>query len=459
MRSRIPVAVLVLLILLGGPMASGAAATEQDSVPGGQLLAGAGLVLDAPGATSLPDVGAASWVLADLGTGEVLAAKAPHSPQRPASTLKILTALAVLPVLDPAAAYTARFEDADVEGSKVGLVPDATYTVHNLLEALFLVSGNDAASALANAAGGTAPTVELMNRTARDLGALDTRAVNPSGLDAPGQLTSAYDLAVLTRAAMARADFRAYASTVKSQFPGKMPRPGKVRRTYEIYTQDRLLLNYRGAIGVKTGWTTKARGTFVGAATRGGRTLVVTVMNTDYYAWRESAALLTWGFRNASLARPVGTLDAVAGLGAGSITGDRDRSRAAAAPSTAEGRSAGAPRWAVRALVVLGTVLAVLGTAVVLLRTRVLLRRRRRRWGNRRVRLEPMARMSSPGGPARVPQPRDLRPDPTRDRRRATTPASAPPSHAPMATSRNRQGGRATADASDAPPAASGTGW
>ncbi len=103
-----------------------------------------------------------------------------------------------------------------------------------------------------------------MNRTALDLGALDTTARNPSGLDAPGQFSSAYDMALLTRHAMARADFREYAGTVKSQFPGKMPRAGKVRKTFEIYTQDRLLLNYRGAIGVKTGWTTKARGTFVG---------------------------------------------------------------------------------------------------------------------------------------------------------------------------------------------------
>ena len=111
---------------------------------------------------------------------------------------------------------------------------------------------------------------------------------------------------------MARQDFRDYVTTVKAQFPGKMPRAGKVRKTFEIYTQDRLLLNYRGAIGVKTGWTTKARGTFVGAATRGGRTLVATVLRSEGNdAWRDSADLLTWGFRNAAVAQPVGTLDAV----------------------------------------------------------------------------------------------------------------------------------------------------
>ena len=191
------------------------------------------------------------------------------------------------------------------------------------------MSGNDAASALANAAGGVPGTVAAMNATAKGLGALDTTVRNPSGLDAPGQYTSAYDLAVIARTAMAREDFRAYATTVKAQFPGKMPKAGKVRKTFEIYTQDRLLLNYRGAIGIKTGWTTKARGTFVGAATRGGRTLVATVLRSEGNdTWRESAALLTWGFRNGAVARPVGTLDAIAATQEGTArnrTGPRRR--------------------------------------------------------------------------------------------------------------------------------------
>ena len=195
----------------------------------------------------------------------MLAAKDPHGRLRPASTLKILTALTLLPELDPATVYTAQWEDANVEGSRAGLVPDATYTVDNLFQALFLVSGNDAASALANAAGGVPQTVAAMNATAKSLGALDTTVRNPSGLDAPGQYTSAYDLAVIARTAMARRGLpRLRRPRSRRSSPGKMPRAGKVRKTFEIYTQDRLLLNYRGAIGVKTGWTTKARGTFVG---------------------------------------------------------------------------------------------------------------------------------------------------------------------------------------------------
>jgi len=338
---------------------------------GGEQLASTGIVVDAPGADPLPDLAAASWLLADLDTGEVLAAKDPHGRQRPASTIKILTALTLLPELDPGATYVARWGDANVDGSKVGVVPGATYTVHNLMEALFLVSGNDAARALANAAGGLGPTVARMNEVARRIGALDTTAVNPSGLDAPGQFTSAYDLAVISRAAMARPDFRAYASTVKSSFPGAS-RAGKTRKPYEIYTQDRLLLNYRGAIGVKTGWTSKARGTFVGAATRGGRTLVATVMRTDIDAWRGSANLLTWGFRNAARATPVGTLDAVpSDASTRQQRAGRVPAEAVSASAAAAGAGDGLPWW-VQAPVVL---LAV----VVLLRARVLLIRQSRK--------------------------------------------------------------------------------
>lgn len=388
-----------------GPVAVAATAS---STVGGDRLASTGVVVDAPGAAPLPRVSAAAYVLADLETGEVLAAKDPHGRLRPASTQKVLTALTLLPRLDPEAVYTAKWEDANAEGSRAGIVPDATYTVHQLFQALFLVSGNDAASALANAAGGVPQTVAAMSRTAQDLGALDTTVRNPSGLDAPGQLTSAYDLAVIARAAMARQDFRDYVTTVKAQFPGKMPKAGKVRKSFEIYTQDRLLLNYHGAIGVKTGWTTKARGTFVGAASRGGRTLVATVLHSTADSWRDSAALLSWGFRNGSVARPVGTLDAVA-KAAGTADGGAPKSAPGAAPHAAGVASGaaggGLPWWFTTPLLLL--------TCVVLLRARVLLRRRARR-----------------RGAVRLPQSRDprRRPRATASPAPATAPATTPSS-------------------------------
>lgn len=404
-------AALGMLVAVANPAAG---TTTSTSTVGGAALATAGTVVAAPGAAPLPQVSAAAYVLADLRTGEVLAAKDAHGRWRPASTLKVLTALALLPRLDPAAGYTATPADANVQGSRVGVVPGATYTVHQLFQALLLVSANDAARALANAAGGVQQTVAAMNRTARDLGARDTTVRNPSGLDAPGQLTSAYDLAVIARAAMARADFRAYVGTVKAQFPGGLPRAGSTRRSYEIYTQDRLLLHYRGAIGVKAGWTTKARGTFVGAATRGGRTLVVTVLRSGPASWQDAAALLSWGFRAGSLARPVGTLAAVAqprdGAGAG-------RPGVGPAALAAAGSGSGLAWW--------GQALLALTGLVVLLRGRVLLRRRLRR--SRRMRRPGLAPARRPG-PAHLPQ--------TRDRRRDTTPARAAPAAAPSSVPR-----------------------
>lgn len=361
-------AALCALLLPAGP--ASAATTESAPGPvGGPRLGSTGVVVDAPAGTRpLPRLSARSFVLADAGSGDVLAARDPHGRLRPASTQKILTALTLLPELDPATVYTATFDDANVEGSKVGVVPDATYTVHNLFEGLILMSGNDAANALARAAGGVRRTVAKMNTTARELGALDTTVRNPSGLDAPGQLTSAYDLALLTRAGLAREDFRRYVGTVRSTFPGKMPRRGKARKTFEIWTQDKLLTNYRGAIGVKVGWTTKARGTFVGAATRRGRTLVATVMRTGPGAWEEAAALLDWGFANAAAVEPVGTLEQVRPAQPAPV---RHAAVKKPAPEPVAA-GAGMPPW------FLWLVVALAGS-VVALRTRVLLLRRRRR--------------------------------------------------------------------------------
>jgi D-alanyl-D-alanine carboxypeptidase (penicillin-binding protein 5/6) len=372
-RPRTVVAVLAtaLAAALCGPPAAASAAEPTPAPVAGSRLTSTGVVVSAAaGAGRLPAVRARSFVVADAGTGDVLAAKNAHGRMPPASTLKVLTALALLPRLKPDTEYTAGFDDANVEGSKVGIVPDATYTVHNLWEGLFLISGNDAAHALATLAGGTATTVGLMNRTARELGATDTTVVNPSGLDAPGQVSSAYDLAVFARAGLQREDFRAYAATVNSVFPGKAAAAGKGRKTFEIWSQNKLLLNYPGAVGVKTGYTTKAKGTFVGAATRGGRTLLVTLMHTDGRAWKEAAALLDWGFANAALGAPVGTLQQAPPPGT--------HAAAAVAPPRALSGSATTGAAGGTGLPWFGWLLLGLAGTVVLLRTRVLLRRRAR---------------------------------------------------------------------------------
>lgn len=250
-----------------------------------------------------------SWIVVDATTGVILAEKSAHRRLRPASTLKTLTALTLLPRLDKAAEYRVQWADAAAEGSAVGIVPDATYTIDDLFYGLLLPSGNDAAHALASAAGGMHHTVRLMQEEADALGARDTTVRNSSGLDAPGQFTSAYDLALIARADLRRHDFRRYVGTVTTAFPGQMPqRPGQKRPTYQIYNQNPLVLHgYPGAVGVKTGYTTLAGRTFVGAAERHGHLLLIVMM--DYIDSTEVAApaLLNWGFDHLD-AEPVGLL-------------------------------------------------------------------------------------------------------------------------------------------------------
>lgn len=279
---------------------------------GGPLLTGYDTIVDrGPDASALPDVPASAWVLADLDTGAILAAKAPHVQRPPASVLKTLTILTLAERLDPTLVYTTTYDDVAVEGSRVGLVEDATYTVRDLMFGLMMQSGNDCASALANANGGMELTVSQMNAEAQRLQAYDTVAMNASGLPAEGQVTSAYDLALIAREALARPDIFEYVNTrVIEDFPGYMPeKPGDPRPTMAIATQNPLFIQgYEGAIGVKTGWTTEAGRTFVGAAERGDTSLVVVLLNLEGEIYDSAAALLDWGFENVASVTPVGYL-------------------------------------------------------------------------------------------------------------------------------------------------------
>lgn len=274
---------------------------------GGPLLTGRSPVYVVPaGVPAPPPVAAASYLVADLNTGQVLAAKNPHGRALPASTLKTLTALTVLPRLSPAQRYTAVPQDL-VLGSKVGMTPGSSYTVQQLLQAMMLSSGNDAATALARAAGGVPQTVALMQQNATALGALDTVVKDPSGLDAPGQVTSSYDLALIARAALGQPAFTALVTTKRVRFPGGQ-QVGRPRTSYEIQNHNTLLFNYPGAIGVKNGYTVKARWTIVGAATRGDKTYLVTALGRADRSWRPTAALLDWAFAYGPQAQPIGRL-------------------------------------------------------------------------------------------------------------------------------------------------------
>ena len=298
---------LLPLVLIGR-----AASADTTATLGGEQLASRGVVV-AIGAPALPPTSAASWLVADLTTGEVLAAKDPHGRFAPASTLKILTAQTLIPRLNPKRLVTPTWQDINVDGSKVGLMESLRYTTSELFTAMLVVSGNDAANTLASANGGIPQTVHEMNAEATRLRALDTHAVNANGLDDPRQLTSAYDLALIGRAAMQLPDFRKYVATKHSSVRSV----GRAR--IALSSHDKLLYNYPGAIGIKNGYTVKARATFVGAATRGGHTLIVTLMRTEPRYWPEAAALLDWGFAaTKAQVMPVGTLVSPVGTDAAS---------------------------------------------------------------------------------------------------------------------------------------------
>lgn len=390
LRRRLATATVAALVpLLALVPAAGAARAAEDPVPpgavqgsvGGGRLAEPGVVTALPEDVKAPPaVGAESYLVADAGTGEVLAAKNAHARLRPASTLKTLTSLTVLPHLDFGRVYLATHEDAAIEGSKAGIVEGGTYTVDDLLNALYLRSGNDATTALANAAGGVQQTVDRMNTKARALGALDTTAVNPTGLDEDGQYSSAYDLALLGRAALRNPTLRAYMGKSNATFPGRMPPPGKPRGSFELWTQQRYVLNYDGALGVKNGYTSKARFTLIAAAERDGRTVLVTLMKTSNAAWQEAAALSDWAFAAAAKARPVGALieplpeagpAAVQAAGQDVRAGAADDARASARPAAGS---------AARSLLSsLGALAAFLAIVILGLRARVLLTTRERR--------------------------------------------------------------------------------
>jgi D-alanyl-D-alanine carboxypeptidase (penicillin-binding protein 5/6) len=273
---------------------------------GGAAMGGCGDVTP-PGAPPLPpEVTAAGFVLADLDSGAVLAARAPHARQRPASTLKVLTALVAVDRLDPDATVAGEPEDLSIDGSRAGIGPGGTYTVRQLLAGLLLNSGNDTAQALARAMGGDAATTAAMTQTARRLGALDTRPATPSGLDGPGMSASAYDLALLFRDALRKPLFAQTIALHDIAFPGYGDRPGFV-----LSNVNPLLFHYPGTLGSKTGFTDAARHTIVGAAEHGGRRLVVSVVraeNRPVVNWRQAAALLDWGFALPAGTASVGTL-------------------------------------------------------------------------------------------------------------------------------------------------------
>lgn len=331
------------------PVAAATPASAATAI-GGERLARDGI--QAGSATGLPKkLTARSWIVADHETGEVLASYRAHQRLAPASTLKMLFADTVLGKFELTRTHRATDADlADVPSgsSMVGVKPGILYTVHQLWQGVFLRSGNDAVHVLAHMNGGIAKTVAEMQAKAKDLQALDTHVVSPDGFDHPGQVSSAYDLTLFARHGLHDEDFSAYCSTRTANFPAG----GK--KTFQIQNTDRLLTGayglgtYQGIIGVKNGYTSHAGNTFTGAATRGGRTLLVTVMhpaNGGNEVYKETAALLDWGFGKGSSAQAVGKLVDPLSEGGATASPTSSGKGAKGAPGAAASSSDGASPW------------------------------------------------------------------------------------------------------------------
>ncbi|MGV4927486.1 D-alanyl-D-alanine carboxypeptidase (plasmid) [Streptomyces sp. BHT-5-2] len=272
--------------------------------------------LPRPGVPEPPQVTALSWAVTDLGSHRILAAKDAHRQLPPASTLKTLFALTVLPRFAQGAVRTVSGTDlAGIEAgsSLAGLREDVPYRVADLWHGVFLSSGSDAVHALATMNGGWHKTIEDMQVTARRMGARDTVVESADGFDTPGQFSSAYDLSLFGQAGLADRDFARLAATKTALLPeGGGPDASGIQNTNRLLVGSHGVAPYQGLIGVKNGYTSHAGNTLIAAARRGDRTLLVTVMNPQSGAenavYEEARALLDWGFDAAPRAAAVGVL-------------------------------------------------------------------------------------------------------------------------------------------------------
>lgn len=249
---------------------------------------------EGPGPRRIRDI-SPGWISAehavviDAESGQILWARDANAPVAPASLTKILTAMLVLDHANLTDQVTVRVDSRRMPDSTVmGLRPGETLTVEDLLFGMMLPSGNDAALALADHVAGTAEAfADLMNEKVRSLGLTGSHFANPHGLDAPGHMSTALDMAMLTREAMGAPMFRELAAARSYETPRG--------RGYVVYNLNQLLWRYQGADGVKIGYTPDAGRAIVASATReGGRVYVAMMRSNDIYA--DSAALLDWAF-------------------------------------------------------------------------------------------------------------------------------------------------------------------
>jgi len=240
-----------------------------------------------------PDIKAPSAILVDASTGQILYSRKPHYRRPIASTTKIMTALLVLEHCKLDGIVTASKNASKVPYSSLHLLPGERLSVRDMLTAMMLRSANDAAYAFAeHIAGSPSRFSRLMNRKARALGMKDTHFKNPNGLYVPGHYSTAYDLAILARAAIKHPVFNEIVA-MRSAVINR----SKNKKDLLMFTRSPFMREYPGADGIKSGYTKEAGHCYVGSATRGGWRLISVVLKSDN-ASRDSMALMDYGFAN-----------------------------------------------------------------------------------------------------------------------------------------------------------------
>jgi serine-type D-Ala-D-Ala carboxypeptidase (penicillin-binding protein 5/6) len=257
-------------------------------------------------------------LVVDAGTGHILIGDAVHKAVHPASTAKIMTALTAVERLCPGATVTANDRDAAVESMRIGLPVNKPWPFDQMMAAMMMVSANDAAYAIADTVGGSLDGfAQDMAATARRLGLRDSTLGDPAGLDDEtsyngGPFMSAYDLAIATRNALAVPEIAKWAAMHEYSFVDSSG------VQHQLVNHNKMLPGggvnaYPGAIGFKTGFTSRAQHTLVAVATRNGRTLIAVILGAPDAGYLEAASLLDAGFATAPDTTGTGeTLPAVA---------------------------------------------------------------------------------------------------------------------------------------------------
>lgn len=255
---------------------------------------------------NFPDINSSSGIIMDVETGSVLYGKNVDNIYYPASITKILTALLALEHSSMNEIVTFSHDavfNVELNSSRIGIDVGEQLTMEECLYAILLASANEVSYAVAEHIAGDIPSFSrMMNEKAKELGAKNTNFVNPHGLPDPDHYTTAYDMAVISKAAMENKDFREITQTRVYIIPPTniQEETRYLANHHKFINQD---INLEGAIGGKTGWTTLSQYTLVTFAERNGMTLVSVIMNCpsiqDEYG--DTAKLLDHAFNNFSL--------------------------------------------------------------------------------------------------------------------------------------------------------------